>query len=151
MEQRILQVKMTDRLRWQTLFSLLLSQLYLFCQWIFSFSESHCALQCQENALRKLCYPGKGKILKLVLREEKLEYLDLVDSWIWVWKRWRESLDCLTVACHIGDGDHFKSVAQVFPAIKAKSPDTLRIVMVRSCSYAPSKVSWWLFQSNTTS
>lgn len=66
---------------------------------------------------------------------------------------WRESLDCLTVVCRAGRGDyfHFKFVAQVFPATKATYPDTLGVVMVLSCSYAPSEVYLWLFQSDTTS
>lgn len=66
---------------------------------------------------------------------------------------WRETLDCLTVVCHSGDKDyfHFKFVAQVFLATKATSLNTLGVVMVSSCSHAPSEVYWWLFQSNTTS
>jgi len=103
---------MTDRLRWQTLFPLLLSELYLCFQWIFSFAESHCCLQCRGNLLRKLCYRGQGTVLKPVRREEnREEYLELKDSRVLTHmnlkESWRESLDCLRVVCHAGDGDCF--------------------------------------------
>lgn len=130
---------MTDRLRWQTLFPLLLSQLYLFFSvdflpfWVSLYpavsGECEQSSATQGRAWSSICAQGgEQRGIFGVYRGRNLR-----ESWKVSWLGWRLL--------------PLQPVAKELPAAKTIVPGTLGMERAWSSSSSPREVCWLLFQS----